>query len=474
MNVRDILAALRAGWWLPTLGLLVGGGAALAVTFLSTPLYTANAQLFVSTTNAASSQEVFQGGQFSQQRVTSYAQLLTGEELAARVVERLELETSPRELSQQIDANASPETVLLDVSVTDASPERAQQIAATLGSEFTELVAELETPAAGGPSPVKVTMFDEPEIPQEPSSPQPVRNAALGLVAGLFVGAAAAIARARMDRSVKDPDEAAELAGAPVIGTVLRDAVLERAHVVQGDRSGRTAEDFRQLRANLQFINVDDPPKVIMISSALPSEGKSTTVVNLGLALNDAGKKTVLVEADLRRPKITRYLGMVSGVGLTNVLTGAADLDEVIQQIGDGLSVLGAGPAAPNPGELLSSSHMSALLDKLRSEYDYVLVDAPPLLPVADSTGLAVLMDGVLLSVRYGETRKDQLQQAAATLERVGARVLGVILNIVPPKAEVAGTYGYGYGYGYGEQPGAEGTDPESRKPRRGRRRAGR
>jgi receptor protein-tyrosine kinase len=152
-----------------------------------------------------------------------------------------------------------------------------------------------------------------------------------------------------------------------------------------------------------------------------------------------------VVEADLRRPKVTRYLGLIGGVGLTNVLTGSAELDDVMQRYVNGdsqVSVLAAGPLPPNPGELLASTHMQALLEKLRGQNDFVLVDAPPLLPVADSSGLAVHMDGVLLSVRYGSTRKDQLQQAAATLDRVGARTLGVILNIVPPKAQMATAYG--------------------------------
>jgi receptor protein-tyrosine kinase len=155
-----------------------------------------------------------------------------------------------------------------------------------------------------------------------------------------------------------------------------------------------------------------------------------------------------VVEADLRRPRITRYLGLVGGVGLTNVLAGTADLADVTQYYGeDGLAVIAAGPTPPNPSELVASTSMAELLDKLRASNDFVLVDSPPLLPVADSTGLAVVVDGVLLTVRYGSTRKDQLQQAAATVQRVGARTLGVIINIVPPKAEIASSLGHGYGY---------------------------
>jgi capsular exopolysaccharide synthesis family protein len=243
-----------------------------------------------------------------------------------------------------------------------------------------------------------------------------------------------------------------------VIGTVLRDGGLEKQHVIVRSGDNRTAEDYRQLRTNLQFLNVDAPPKVIMVSSAVPAEGKTTVVVNLGLALAESGRRVVIVEEDLRRPKVIRYLGMVGGVGLTNVLAGAAELDEVTQSYGSiDLAVIAAGPTPPNPGELLSSSQMSSLIEKLRGAYDFVLVDAPPLLPVADSSGLAVIMDGVLLSVRHGSTTKEQLRQAAMTLERVGAKTLGVILNIVPPKAGLASAYGYAYSYG---------TDAESGESR--------
>ncbi|WP_448621571.1 polysaccharide biosynthesis tyrosine autokinase [Geodermatophilus sp. URMC 65] len=461
MELREILAALRAAWWLPLGGVIFGGGAALLVSLLQTPHYTAATQFFVSARDTTSTSEAFQGSQFSQERVASYARLVTGEELARRVIDRLGLDGTPRALSEQLAATVAPDTVLIDVTVTDPSAEQAQRIADAVGDEFIVFVTELETPDDGGGSPVKVTVTDQPEVPSVATSPQTARNVVLGLLLGFLIGAGLAILRGRLDRSVKDPDEVVELAGAPVIGTVLRDEALEKQHTIDRNSTNRTAEDYRQLRNNLQFLNVDEPPKVIMVSSALPSEGKTTAVVNLGLALADAGRRVTIVEADLRKPKVTRYLGMVGGVGLTNILAGTADLDEVVQRYGSGeLSVIAAGPTPPNPGELLASSHMFSLLDKLRAENDFVLVDAPPLLPVADSTGLAVYMDGVLLSVRYGSTRKEQLQQAAATLERVGAKTLGVIINIVPPKAALATAYGYGYSYGY-DQPGKGATAAE-------------
>jgi capsular exopolysaccharide synthesis family protein len=449
VELREILAALRAGWWLAVIGLVVGAGAALLASLLQTPLYTSSTQLFVSTRDSASSSEVFQGSQFSQQRVTSYAQLITGDELADRVIDRLNLDMATSTLRDKIVATTATNTVLIDVTVTDPSPERAQRIADAVGDEFASFATELETTDPGGPSPVKVTVTQRPQVPSVASSPRTTRNAALGALAGLFVGAGLAIARARLDRTVKEADDATELAGAPVIGLVLRDQSLEKRHVIERGTPTRVAEDYRQLRTNLQFLNVDNPPKVIMVSSAMPAEGKTTAAINLALALAEAGRQVTLLDADLRRPRVTNYLGVVGGVGLTNVLAGTADVADVLQPYGDtGVQVIGAGPTPPNPSELLASKHMSALIHELRGKSEYVLIDAPPLLPVADSTGLAVMVDGVLLSVRYGKSRKDQLQQAAATLERVGARTLGLILNMVPPKAGVTAAYGYGYTYG--------------------------
>jgi receptor protein-tyrosine kinase len=448
VDLRAILAALRGGWWLPFIGMVLAGGIVLALSLAQTPLYTSSTQLFVSTTDSASTSDAYQGSQLSQQRVSSYTRLITGEELAARVVERMDLPLAPAMLSDRITATSAIDTVLIDVTVADPSPERAQRIAEVVCSEFIDLVEELESPSSGGESPVTVTVSDRPDVPGGASSPQTTRNVGLGLVVGLVVGAGLSVLRASLDRSVKEPEDVVSATGAAVIGTVLRDDALKKRRAIDWDRDRPAAESYRQLRTNLQYLSVDQPPSVIMISSALPSEGKTTTVVNLGLALADSGRRVTIVEADLRKPNAVRYLGLVEGAGVTDILAGKSDIDDVLQAHGDGmLSVIAAGRTPPNPGELLGSSHMAELLEKLRATNDFVLIDSPPLLPVADSSGLAVHTDGVLLSVRYGSTRRDQLQQAAATLDRVGVRTLGVILNVVPPNAELAAAYGAGYGY---------------------------
>jgi capsular exopolysaccharide synthesis family protein len=273
-----------------------------------------------------------------------------------------------------------------------------------------------------------------------------VRNVATGLLLGLLVGSVIAVARARPDRRVRDGEQAAELAGAPVIGHVIRDATLAKRHLIDGTSATLVAENYRQLRNNLRWLDADDPPSVIMVTSAVPLEGKTTTVVNLALVLADAGRKVAVVDADLRTSKVTDYLGMTGGAGLSNVLSGAAELSEVVQRYDDReIWVIAAGPTPANPGELLATGEMRSLIDKLRGDYDYVLVDAPPVLSVADASGVAVYMDGVLLVVRQGSTQTGELREAAGVLERVRAKTLGVVLNIVPAKARA--TEGRSYGH---------------------------
>ena len=452
MEWREIVAAVRRGWWLPVLGLVAGIALAVLVTVLQVPRYTSTTQLFVSSTGATSASDSLSGSQFSQERVTSYSKLLTGEQLARLVIDRLDLPYRAEDLSDAIEASVSPDTVLIDVAVSDTSAERAQEIAEGLAAEFTELVEQLEPRTEDGGSPIQVTVTSDPQVPSEPSSPRLALNVALGLLVGLAAGLAAAVALVRLDRSIRDPEAAAEASGAPCIGVILRDPALDNGRVLPQGSDSPAAEGFRRLCTTLQFVDVDNPPKVIMVSSAIPGEGKTTLAVNLAVALNEMGRTVALVESDLRRPRVTRYMGLVGGVGVSNVLAGTATLEDVLQSHGTGgLHVLGAGPQPPNAGQMLASAQMSSLVRELADTHDFVILDAPPVLPVADATGMAVLADGVLLAVRYGHTRKDLLEQASVNFARAGARVLGVVMNVVPPRAET------GAGYGYRADPADEG-----------------
>ncbi|MGY2066408.1 polysaccharide biosynthesis tyrosine autokinase [Blastococcus sp. SYSU DS0619] len=478
MDFRDTVAAFRAGWFLPVIGLLLGGAVGAAMALVMTPTYTSSTQLFVTSTDAGTTTAAFQGSQFAQNRVASYVQMLTSERLAIEVIDALELDLGPNEVQSRIEATVVPDTTVLDIVVTDTSPERARDLAEAVATEFTALVdvVEATTTTPTDPEvepvttvPVKVTVLDSPEIPEDPASPNLYSNIAVGVLIGLLVGLALAYARVRMDRSVRDGKVAAGAAGAPLIGTVTRDRRLEREHVLDRRSRSGNAESFRQLRTNLQFLDVDAPPRVIMVSSAVGGEGKTTLAANLAVTLAEGGHRVTLVEADLRHPRLTDYLGLVDGAGLTSVLAGTAGLDDVLQTHGKGnrkLSVLPAGAIPPNPSELLASSQLGALVDRLRATNDFVVVDTPPLLPVSDGSAVSVLMDGVLLSVRQGKTRRDELEQARALLDRVGARTLGVVLNIAPASADPA--HAYGYQGGAPTQPEQDvDDDPEPAPPAR-------
>jgi capsular exopolysaccharide synthesis family protein len=200
------------------------------------------------------------------------------------------------------------------------------------------------------------------------------------------------------------------------------------------------------LRTNLQFIDIGNRSKSIVISSSIPGEGKSTIAINLAVSLADAGARVVLVDADLRRPSIAEYLGIEGGVGLTTVLIGRAEVEDVVQPLGrTTLDLLPAGQIPPNPSELLGSTAMADLLERLSASYDMVLLDSAPLLPVTDAVVLSNLAGGALVIVGVDRIHRPQLQQSLESLETAGAHLFGVVMNKVARREAAA--YGYGSGY---------------------------
>jgi capsular exopolysaccharide synthesis family protein len=242
------------------------------------------------------------------------------------------------------------------------------------------------------------------------------------------------LARNALDTSVKSPEQLREAAGAPNLGTIAHDPnVPKRPLTVHEDPQSPRSEAFRQLRTNLQFVDVDNPRKVIVVTSSLPAEGKTTTIVNLAIALASAGTRVVVVEADLRRPKVADLLGIERSVGLTSVLSGRVRVDQAVQLWAGGrFDVLASGPLPPNPSELLASQHMKAVLAELRERYDVVLIDTPPLLPVTDAAAVAPATDGAILVCRFKETTHDQVASAVEALHAVSAPLLGTVFTMVP------------------------------------------
>ncbi len=211
-------------------------------------------------------------------------------------------------------------------------------------------------------------------------------------------------------------------------------------------------ESFRLLRTNLQFLDLDDQPRCLVISSAVPGEGKTMTSTNLAVALAQTGRRTLIIDADLRRPRVAGLLDLDAAVGLTTILVGKTELQDAIQvHEPSGLHFLASGAKPPNPTEILQSRVTHNLIKQLSDEYDMVIIDAPPLLPVADASVLATLADGIILVVKHGKTTRDQLEEAIARLNQVGGRLFGVVVNMIPRRA--TNSYYYYY-YEEGESKG--------------------
>ena len=428
-------------------------GAAALLTTLATPQYASTARLFVSTSEQDAS-SAYQGGLFATQRVASYADLVGSRELADAVGDELELsDDDTAALQGQVEASVVPETVILSVTATDPSPERAQMVAQTYAEKLQVLIRDLETPPAGGAPPIKASIVDTASFNTTPVSPQPLRNYGLAAILGLLLGLGLAVLRELLDTTVKTPDQAVAITDASLLGTISFEASAAKEPLVSSlDSHAPRAEAFRVLRTNMQFLDVDAAGggRVYVVSSSVPQEGKTTTSINLALTLAQAGQRVALVDADLRRPQIASSLDLDGAVGLTTVLVGKVHLVDALQDHpASGLTVLTSGSTPPNPAELLQSHAMGELLYDLRQKYEIVIIDAPPLLPVTDAALLGSQADGVLLVVRHGKTTRDQLGVTAERLTSVGARTVGVVLNMVPARR----LQGYGYGYGYGYAP---------------------
>ncbi len=458
MQLRDVLRAARRRWWLVAVALIAALAAAAVVNSASRPRYATSVTFFVTTPSEATS-ESYQGGLFSEQRVKSYVSLITSERLAAMVAGQPGIDLPAGQIQSRISAHSLPDTVLLRATVTDTDRVRVRHLAAAVAQQFIALVTTVETPAGGEAPRIRVQIISGPAEPT-PVSPRSSRNLALAVLLGLLLGVGAAVVADALDTTVKTPEALAEVAGAPVLAVVPYDGSARLTpfpangsprHAPDGRGAAARAEALRQLRTNLQFVDVDAPPRVIGITSALPAEGKSTTAVNLAAAFAEAGARVLLVEADLRHPKVATYLGLEGAVGLSNVLAGQVDLDEVVQPWGSSdLHVLASGFIPANPSELLGSQQMVDLLSRVRHRYDMVIVDTPPLLPVTDAAVVAAVVDGVVLVARSGRTHRARVGIAVAALRRVDARLLGCVLNGHP----VHGRSDYGgYYAGYGLAP---------------------
>jgi capsular exopolysaccharide synthesis family protein len=455
VELRDYWLTVRRRWRVVVAVLALTIAAAAFLTWQATPMYSSSARIFVATSDSDASQ-AYQGGLFATQRVESYADIVPkSRKLAAQVADDLGGGDDPDVIRSEVHATVVPDTVNLEITAIDADPVQARDIAQAYAEAVSDLVANLETPAGKTDALIKAEIVDDAHVSTSPVSPQPVRNLGLGLILGLLLGIGLAVVRELLDTSVSSSEDIAQVTPAPVLGRITTDPTAVReavGHALAGTSSW--SEAFRVLRTNMQYVEVDNDQKVFVVTSSVPEEGKSTTAVNLAVALALTSQRVALVECDLRRPLIAKRLGLDGEVGTTSVLIGKVSLREAMQSYGEtGLQVLACGPIPPNPSELLQSKAMETMLAQLRAEFDVVLLDAPPLLPVTDAALLTAQADGALLVVRHGRTSKDQLAHAIERLDAVDAKALGVVLNMVPAQRRGGNAYAYTYQYSYAARP---------------------
>lgn len=431
-DLTAYLRALRKNWLLIVVCTLLGLGVSVFLTVRTPPTYSSSVTFFV--TSPEGSDTPLSGDQFGRQRVNSYAKLVTSDRLATMVKNVSGSPLSPQQVMGRLSAESDVNTVLLTVRATDGTRDGSLDLARAVSTQMVALVEQIESQGGQRRSPVALDVVSGPTTTPYPISPQKTKNLATGMLAGLLLGLVAAVARDLLDTSVRRTEALQDVSRRPVLASIPRSGKADDRGALVGGRAGvGWGEAFRKLRTSLQFMNVDEPPKVLVVTSANAAEGKTVTAVNLALSFGDSGARVLLVEADLRRPAASDALGLDRAIGLSNVLAGRVRLDDALQQFGQVLTVLPSGALPPNPAELLGSRAMAELLKQTRSRFDMVIIDSPPLLPVTDAAVLAARADGTVLVVRAGRTKRGQVANALRSLDGVGAAVLGTVLTMAAP-----------------------------------------
>jgi capsular exopolysaccharide synthesis family protein len=459
MELARLPVLARRWWWLLLLGLVIGGGASYAVSQAMTPIYRASSTLLVNERQQPGT--IAYNDILASERLTgTYRQLITQRPVLEAVISDLDLPYTAAQVAAMLDVSVIRDTQLIRISAENADPHLAQQLADSTASVFIKQNAQNELSRPGS-----VSVVESATTPTSPVKPRVLLNTILGVVAGLVVAAGVALLLEYLDDTVKSAEDLTASAGLLALGTVarFRHSKAPETSLITSHSRHPAAEAYRVLRTNVQFSTLDKPSQTLVITSAHPREGKTTTVANLALVLAQAGKRVIAVDSDLRRPTLHRLFGVANSHGLTNVLLSRdSSLNGYLQPTRhDNLAILPSGPMPPNPSELLSSPRLKTLIENLKREADVVVFDSPPALAVTDASVLAARVDGTILVVDAGRTRGAALKQAKDALTRSKTNLLGAVLNKLQRRG---GDYYYHHHYYYDT-----GKDGHKRKTQRRR-----
>jgi len=481
IDFRKYASILLAKWWLILMLPALGGVAAFFYSASQDEIYEANAVLLVRSSSATASGASVDFRQ-SQDLASTYRRLVTARPFLERVVqtERVGLDLSGLEGIVSAATLANPPVV--EIRVRHGDPNVAANTAQTVADEFIEYtieqrlgeIARLQQAAAvQGITNTdalvsaqfaaidSLSLLEPVRTPKSPVVPKTAQNIVAGVFLGIVVAVGSAILWESIGDSIRSPDQISELFGLSSLGTVPRWSAtdLDSTTILsQYSGTSQLAEAYRQVRTNLEFATATREGNAFMITSPSPGEGKSTTATNLAIAIAQTGTRVVLIDADFRRASLHRTLpGINREPGVSNVLAGAVKDWRTVVQTGDqtSLDILAAGPTPPNPAELLGSAGMKKLIEELKADYDLVLIDTPPVIPVADASIMASRVSGAVIVVEAFSTRSSALKSALGTLSNSRVDVLGVVLNkFKPPRF---GSYGYhNYYYARPYQYGAD------------------
>lgn len=431
MEIEQYIHVLRAHRILVAFSVLVCTAGAAALAWTATPTYAAKTQLFVASKGRPGELgQAYEGGLYAQQRARSYAQIISSPRGAQAAIQQLGLTENVQTVQDRISATVPSNSVLINVTVRDRSPQLAKSIADSLDDWFPSLAESLERPEGRQRTPVYVTVTSPAKLPADPVSPRKPIYLALGALFGLVLGIGGAVLRHALDHRVRIDADASVTAGAPVLGRIAEHPDQQTSPVMVGDPLSAAAEGYRGLRVNLSALSSEHDLGSFVVSSAVPAEGKTDVVANLGVALAQAGERVVVVDANLRSPRLGELLGVRSSIGLTDLLEATLPIELALRRHPTAqLEVLPSGSPRPNPSKLLGSEAFDRVLHALTDWFEFVIVDTPALLPVADAAVLARRASGVILVARSASTRTDELRAARQALRGVDSRVLGVVLN---------------------------------------------
>lgn len=442
MELQQYLNIIRH-YWRSALAIVFACIALAAVTtILQSPTYTATASVYLIVESGDSAGELSQGATYAERQVQSFISVAGTGVVLEPVIDRLGLDLTPTELAENLTVTSPTETSIVEITAQDDDPQDAANLANAVAASLMDAVVELAPASSDGTPLVSARIIDEALIPDSPTAPRPAMNLALGTLLGLLLGLGQALLRSTLDTRISNAEELEALTDAPVLASVGHSGAAPGRADDPYNKYGGNAEAYRRLRTNIGFVGLGGERKNSMvITSSVAGEGKTETAVNLAKVLAQAGERVLLIDADLRRPQIGARMRIDSEFGLTDVLTGRGRLDDLTIDIIPGyLSVLPAGTVPPNPSELLGSDAMRRLLATVEADYDYILIDTPPLLPVADALILSAETGGAVVVARSGLVRRAQILQALESLAAGEITLLGLVANDVAVKS--AGLYG--------------------------------